>query len=497
MMEYTLIKVAAGFRAAADLAGYPVKKSLRELFLVPALIAGLGTLPAARSAAQTLAALRSFTGGADGATPSYALAQAGDVLFGTCGYGGGNGNGTLFSINTNGSGFKPLHEFSGVDNNGANTDGANPFYGVILANGSLYGAAVNGGSEGLGTVYTIGTNGTGFKVLYSFTGHEDQGNPNEKLILLGNTLYGATFLNGSYGTIFAVNTDGTGYRTLHTFSGGADGSDPKLGFLLSSNVIYGSTGGVNSPSSSGTIFSINTDGTGFKTLYSFKGGADGSNPSAVILSGTTLYGTAYGGGANFAGTIFSLGSNGAGFKVLHTFSAQSGGSLTNSDGADPVPALLLSGGVLYGTASAGGPFGNGTVYSLSTNGASFTTLHAFTALNGRLANGDGASPFAGLTLSGNTLYGAAQYGGSSGDGTLFALALPLPPAPPALSVSLSGSMLVLTWPTNATGFALQFATNLAPPVFWSGVGPSPVVVNGLNTVTNSSSGGAQFYRLRQ
>jgi uncharacterized repeat protein (TIGR03803 family) len=492
-----LFSRAASLRAAEDLAGCLVKTSPARLFLAPALVASLGMLPAVRSTAQTFATLRSFAGASDGSEPTYALAQSGDVFFGVCGYGGGHGNGALFSINSDGSGFKALHEFSGTDINGANADGANPFYGVILSGGSLYGAAVNGGSAGDGTVYTISTNGTGFKVLHSFTGNADQGSPSEKLVLSGNTLYGATYLVGTFGTIFAVNTDGTGFRTLHTFGGLGDGLDPKLGFLVSSNTIYGSTVGIGTPLSYGTIFSMHTDGTGFKTLYSFQGGVDGSTPSAVILSGNTLYGAAYEAGANFTGTIFSLGLDGTGFKVLHTFAAQSGASLTNSEGANPVAALLLSGGVLYGAATAGGPFGNGTVYTLSTNGAGFATLHGFKALNGAGYNSDGATPYGGLILSENTIYGEAQYGGISGDGTLFSLALPLPPAPPELSASLSESMLVLTWPTNSTGFALQSATNLAPPVAWSTLGLAPAVVNGLNTVTNRVSEGPQFYRLSQ
>jgi uncharacterized repeat protein (TIGR03803 family) len=487
-------------QSTANAARPPAINPLKRSIEMSALMILLGLLPASRSAGQTVTNLHSFTGDSDGGTPTYALVQSGDVLFGTSGYGGSAGNGTIFSINANGTGFKVLHTFSDEDSNSFNPDGANPFYGVILSGGSLYGTAVNGGSHGVGTVYTIATNGTGFKVLYNFTGNADQGNPNEKLVLSGNTLFGATALGEGVGigngTIFSINTDGTGYRTLHTFTGLADGSDPKLGVLVSSNLLYGSTGGGSS--SFGTIFSMNTDGTGFTTLYTFKGEADGENPSAPILSGATIYGTTYTAGDNYAGTIFSLGTNGTGFKLLHTFSAGLGTSLTNSDGATPVPALLLSGGTLYGTASAGGTYGNGTVFSLATNGTGFVTLHSFAPLTGSSGiNGDGATPFAGLILSGATLFGAAEYGGASGNGTLFSLALPLPPAPPELGATLLPNAVVLTWPTNATGFTLQSATNLVSPVAWIGAGLTPAVVNGLNTVTNSLSGAVQFYRLSQ
>src|SRR5439155_7669597 len=55
----------------------------------------------------------------------------------------------------------------------------------------------------------------------------------------------------------------------------------------------------------------------------------------------------------------------------------------------------------------------------------FTPLSAPFQLGG--TNSDGANPFGGLILSGNTLYGTATYGGSSGRGTVFSLSLSLSP----------------------------------------------------------------------
>src|SRR5207237_2510237 len=97
----------------------------------------------------------------------------------------------------------------------------------------------------------------------------------------------------------------------------------------------------------------------------------------------------------------------------------------NSDGNGPDGTLILSGKTLYGTASGGGSFGNGTVFAVNTDGTGFTTLHSFTATStnssGVYTNNDGANPYAGLILSGNTLYGTAQNGGSAGIGTVFAV----------------------------------------------------------------------------
>ena len=46
-------------------------------------------------------------------------------------------------------------------------------------------------------------------------------------------------------------------------------------------------------------------------------------------------------------------------------------------------------------------------------------------------------------------------------------------------------------------YTLQSATNLIPPMSWSVVASLPVLVNGLNTVTNPLAGTRQFYRLSQ
>ena len=74
--------------------------------------------------------------------------------------------------------------------------------------------------------------------------------------------------------------------------------------------------------------------------------------------------------------------------------------------------------------------------------------------------------------------------------------IPAPPPPPTLSAWRQGSDLVLAWPTNATGFLLEYATNL-PATTWTAASPPPVVVNGENVVTNAIRGDSAFYRLRK
>ncbi|HEY5314502.1 MAG TPA: choice-of-anchor tandem repeat GloVer-containing protein, partial [Pirellulales bacterium] len=223
--------------------------------------------------------------------------------------------------------------------------------------------------------------------------------------LVGSTLYGTTEDGGSQseGTIFSIQTDGTGFQTLHSFSG-TDGNNPSASLTLGGATLYSTTRGGGSDFD-GTIYSIHTDGTDFQTLYSFSG-TDGAYPTANLTpAGSTLYGTTQQGGNNNDGTIFSISTDGTGFQTLYTFSG--------NDGFYPAAGLTLAGSTLYGTADDGGNNYDGTIFSIGTNGAGFQMLYSFSLVNG-------ADPIAGLTLAGSTLYGTTSQGGI-GAGTLFAL----------------------------------------------------------------------------
>ena len=86
-------------------------------------------------------------------------------------------------------------------------DGAYPKAGLILAGNTLYGTTFEGGSSGYGTVFAINTNGTGFSMLHSFAGAPNEGaKPEAGLTLLGTTLFGTTESGGTigYGTVFSL-----------------------------------------------------------------------------------------------------------------------------------------------------------------------------------------------------------------------------------------------------------------------------------------------------
>ncbi len=476
-----------------------MKTPIKKLLLLPVLMAGLGLVLAGRVTAQTFTTLHGFTttsgslaANGDGANPYAGLVLSGNTLYGTAKEGGGSGRGTVFAVNTDGSGFTTLYSFSALSNisAGTNTDGANPAAGLIVSGGTLYGTAFGGGFSDRGTLFALNTNGTGFANLYNF---EASGAYPNGLTLSDNTLYGTTQQGPTVGsgTVFALNTNGTGFGNLYPFSlapgpdyTNSDGTSPYAGLVLSGSTLYGTTVG-GGTAGRGTVFAVQTDGSGFTTLHSFAGyPSEGADPQGVlVLSGNTLYGTTVSGGSGLYGTVFAVHTDGTGFTNLYNFGESNGG-------AAPYGRLLLSGDTLYGTASGGGSADNGTVFALNTNGTGFATLYNFTAESSG-TNSDGANPYAGLILSGNTLYGTAVNGGSEGDGTVFALGLL-----PSLGIMQAGSQVVLSWPTWASHFSLETTTNLASPV-WTTNLPASVIINGQNTVTNDISGRQQFFRLSQ
>ena len=475
------------------------------------LIAVLGLMLAGRATAQTFTALFDYNN-SGGISPQAGLLLSGNILYGTTYYGGTYGQGTVFAVNINGNGFTNLYSFT------SGSDGASPLAVLILSGTTLYGTAAGGGLYGYGTVFAVNTNGTGFMTLHSFTTvagpsftNSDGAFPYAGLILSGHTLYGTAGNGGrsGNGAVFKVNTNGMDFTNLYSFTAtsgneglfgrgtNSDGANPIDSLILSGNTLYGTTreGGSGG---NGTVFAVNTDGTGFTNLHSFAAfpsgyytNSDGAAPTAgLLLSGHILYGTAYYGGTDGEGTVFAVNTNGTGFTTLYNFTS-------SSDGSYPNAGLVLSGNTLYGTASGAGNSGNGTVFAVNTNGTDFTTLYSFTATSGTNGvfgygtNSDGASPVAGLILSGATLYGTAEYGGSSGNGTVFGLSF-VPP----LTIIPYGANVILTWPVNAFVFNLESSTSLDSSASWNTNSLAPVLIGGQNVVVNPISGKQMFFRLQ-
>jgi uncharacterized repeat protein (TIGR03803 family) len=192
------------------------------------LLASLVFLLGGHASAQTFTSLHTFTAlvngtNSDGANPHAALILSGKILYGTADIGGSSDRGTVFAINTDGTGFTNLHSFTAISGFPieTNSDGADPYAGVTLSSNILYGTTERGGSSGYGTVFRINTDGTDFTNLHSFI-NSDGINPQSELVLSSNTLYGTALSGGLWGngTVFKVNTDGTGFTNLQSFPAG-------------------------------------------------------------------------------------------------------------------------------------------------------------------------------------------------------------------------------------------------------------------------------------
>ena len=262
-----------------------------------------------------------------------------------------------------------------------------------------------------------------FTVIYTFTGGSDGANPLAGFAIdgLGN-LYGTATYGGTPGDGVVFKLSASGQETvLHAFTGGTDGANPEASLIMDkSGNLYGTTysGGV---SNAGTVFMV-TRGGKEKVLHSFAGGTDGASPVAGLTmdNAGNLYGTTTAGGSSGNGTVFKLAVPtvaGGAWKESLLYSFGSG-----TDGTIPVAGVTFdAAGNLYGTTSAGGTYGYGTVFQLARSKSGWTEniLHDF-------ALGiDGGVPYAGLVPNGTGgFYGAASDGGSGGEnggGSVFEL----------------------------------------------------------------------------
>ncbi len=391
----------------------------------------------------------------DGAFPTTALTLGSDGNFyGATSLGGANGLGTLFVVTPEGQ-LTTLHSFAGL------ADGADPLAAMTLGqDGNFYGVCSWWGPRGGGTIFKLTPKGQ-FTLLYAFTGGSDGGFPSALTPGSDGNFYGTTRLGGaaSCGTAFRISLQGA-LTTLYSFGGANSGTFPSALAPGRDGNFYGTTsnGGVNGV---GAVFMITPSGQ-YTTLYSCAvGSAQGVNPWAALTLGRdgNFYGTTGSDGAHGSGTIFRITSKGQ-LTTLCSFPKGSGGKTSAAlvlgqngnfygttrqggrSGGGAVyevtpqgrlttlygfvaggagPSRLTSGhdGNYYGATSSGGTNGTGTIFQMTSQGQ-VTVLYSFHALTGNKTNADGAGGISAL-IQGNdgSFYGAAQYGGAHGTGTIF------------------------------------------------------------------------------
>ena len=324
------------------------------------------------------------------------------------------GTGTIYRVAQDGSSFATLHEFTAVSayslvtGNAKNADGIYPTRALVEDDSYLYGVTALGGENGTGVVFSLRKADNLLTVLHAFAEVKSSGVSTE---IDANGVGEGAFPSAA----LTLGTDGRLYGV--TSGGGA-------------NLKTSSSG---TTSGSGTIFSVNTDGSDFRTLYNFSelddsadisDNGDGAQPAGrlVEVQPGIFVGTASDGGTpnetgvDGYGTIFEYNTGTEALTTLYAFD--------NDTGATPTGDLVLddTSGLVYGIASVGSGTTDmasayGNLFSIDPQTAEFTLVHPFTfaegsSLTGALtiaSNGDlyGTSTYGGLCTS----YSAAGYGG--------------------------------------------------------------------------------------
>ena len=518
-----------------------------------------------------LSSLHWFTGGEDGSTPNALALGSNGLLYGTTQSDGIDHAGTVFTIATNGA-FNTLVAFNltngadplaavvqGVDGNfygtteggGTNSDGTifkmtadgalaplcfftneddiNPYTALVQGtNGSFYGATENANAAGDGNIIEISSNGA-LNVVYSFTGGLDGNAPVGALVQAADgNLYGMTAGGGAhnYGGIFRMTPSGA-LTNIYFFTGGTNGYNPAGALVQAADGdFYGVTkrNTLDGLAFYGTIFKVSTNGA-FTTLYTLNPfvNGDGAYPFAGLIQAAdgNFYGTTYLGGANSDGTVFRITSDGT-FTTLASFDGA-------DDGSQPEAALVQGpDGAFYGTTTAGGPYGKGTIFRLAITSAPQITMQPSnqTVMTGASANFSvavfGAPPlifqwqFNGtnltdgggitgsasriLTLANTTLTEAGTYSVVISD-TLGSVAsapatLTVEPSLVFQSAAQSNGLLTLIWSAIPGGqYQVQSTTNLAP-ANWINIGSALTASNAtLSASYEIASSPQQFYRV--
>ncbi len=447
------------------------------LFIIFLLYSVLTTI----SSSAQYSKLLDFNGSTTiGSYPDCSLIFDGTFLYGTTATGGTIGQGTVFKIKPDGTGYATLLNFDIISN------GSQPQGSLIFDGTFLYG--MTSGGAGGPTIFKIKTDGTGYVKLLDFNGANGS-NPNGDLILVGSILYGMTFNGGTnnLGTIFKINTDGTGYFKLLDFNG-VNGRYPKGSLISDGTFLYGMTkdGGVNDL---GKIFKILPDGTGFTTLIDFSITTGIYPHGSLLFDGMFLYGMTRNGGTNSQGTIFKIKPDGTGYNILL--------NLDGSTGALPYGSLISDGTFLFGMTYTGGTNALGTIFKIKPDGTAYAKLMDF------IGPANGGYPLNSLLLIGSTLYGATEAGGTNNLGTLFSFSLLPPPTitnftpisgPIGTTVTITGTNFSTTPANNSVQFngitayvvssSATSITAIVPP--GATTGPISVAVSS-NTATSGSN----------
>lgn len=323
------------------------------------------------------------------------------AIYGTTLGGGAQGLGSVFRVTTNGA-FATVVFFDG-------TNGAEPSETLLLgSDGALCGTTIRGGANDSGTVFSLSQQGA-LTTLATF----EAGRPSPSGLFRGSdgAFYGTTYQRTSWNlaippiyvcSIFRLSTNQVTVVASFTVTNSLNNQSIQV--QANDGAFYGTTG-LGGSFNLGSVFRVATNG-GLSTVFSFDGTNGGYvNPGLVQGPDGRLYGTTEMGGSNDLGVLFALATDGSLTDLL-----------SFSDSMYPVfpqaPLIWGSDGALYGTSQAGGAWGYGDVFRLTTTGE-MSVLGSFDQTNG-------SSPRASLVEgSDGMFYGTTYEGGGQGCGTVF------------------------------------------------------------------------------
>mgnify|MGYP002621795158 CR=1 FL=1 len=237
-----------------------------------------------------------------GGQPFGSLILEGSNLYGISRMGGSNHRGVIFKIDTNGTGYSKLLDFVDIL-------GSYPI-GTLVSDGTyLYGMTLQGAANGTGGVFRIMLDGTNFLPLHDFPSSTNANvGTHSSLLLEGGYLYGSSRQGGTngIGNLFKVKTDGTDYQNLLDFDSSTNGIVFSSTLYFDGTYLYGN-GLAAGAYGKGSIYRMYLDGTNFETLYDFDG-TSGETPGSEGLfdDGNNLYGMTTFGGVDDFGVIFKL-----------------------------------------------------------------------------------------------------------------------------------------------------------------------------------------------
>lgn len=196
-----------------------------------------------------------------GVSPTGVIQGTDGLLYGACDRLGSGFGGSLWRIGRDGSGFEVLHAFSY-----SGTNGNFPNARLLQANdGRLYGTTVQNDQfqSKSGVIYRLHTDGSGFEVLRRPTPEEGEYLWWELVQAGDGKLYGMAERGGAkgLGSLFRLNLDGSGFEVVHSFTatlgeGALPGGKLALGF---DGTLFGVTVfGGNEPGGfgDGTVFTL-------------------------------------------------------------------------------------------------------------------------------------------------------------------------------------------------------------------------------------------------